>query len=203
MAAAAKGGQVPKIDAPTVVEHHARQRAALLRAAEEILADGGIEALTLAAVGRAAGLARSSVYQYFDSAPALIAALVEDLLPRSVEHLTAVSAQAGGPRAQVEAFVVAALRTATAPTHRALAVLATAALPAECSARLAELHGDQLAPLRAALSDLAVPDPGLTATLLMGVVQAAAVAVEAGQPLDAVVRRTLAIVRGAVDAATD
>ncbi|MCV2395199.1 TetR family transcriptional regulator [Actinotalea sp. M2MS4P-6] len=186
---------MPKIDAPTVVEHHARRRAALLHAAAEIVADGGLDALTLAAAGRATGLARSSVYQYFDSTPALIAAMVEDLMPRSGHELAVVTARAGDPRAQVEAFVAAALRTATDPTHRALAALGTASLPPECAARVAELHRDQEAPLRAALAELPVPDPELTAALLLGTVQGAVRAVESGRSLDEVTRRTLAVVR--------
>ena len=61
---------MPRIDAPTVAEHHAQRRAALLAAAEELLAEQGVEAVTPAAVGARAGLARSSVYQYFSSSPA-------------------------------------------------------------------------------------------------------------------------------------
>ncbi|MDO8106368.1 TetR/AcrR family transcriptional regulator [Isoptericola sp. b441] len=193
---------MPKIDAPTVAEHHRLRRAALLRAAQELVATGGLESLTLTAVGRAAGLARSSVYQYFDSPAALIAALVEDLMPRSAEHL-ASAATPGEPADRVEAFVRAALRTATDPTHRALAELTSGpadAVPEECTARLAELHRDQAAPLRAALVDLDVAEPELTTDLLMGVVQAAVHAVLAGRPLDAVTSRTLAVVHGAISA---
>ena len=58
---------MPKISAPTVAEHRVRQRDALLHAATELLVDGGVSAVTPAAVGAAAGLARPSVYQYFSS----------------------------------------------------------------------------------------------------------------------------------------
>lgn len=51
---------MPKISAPTVAEHRVRQRGALLRAAIELLVDGGVSAVTPAAVSAAAGLARPS-----------------------------------------------------------------------------------------------------------------------------------------------
>ena len=59
--------RMPRISAPTVAQHRMRQRDALLHAATELLVSGGLSAVTPAAVGAAAGLARPSVYQYFSS----------------------------------------------------------------------------------------------------------------------------------------
>lgn len=191
---------VPKIDAPTVAEHHRQRRAALLTAAGDLLADGGLEALTLGAVGSAAGLARSSVYQYFDSTAALIAALVEDLMPRALERLIAETAAAPDPRARVDAFVRSALRTSAEPTHRALSALAHAPLPPECSARVAELHADQQAPLRQALAELGVADPDLETGLVMGLVQAATRALLDGGSLEDVTTQTLSLLHGGLGA---
>jgi len=192
---------MPKIDAPTVAEHHRRRREALLAATERLLAEEGVDGVTLGAVGAQAGLARSSVYQYFDSAPALLAALVEDRMPRSLAQLGADTADAGDPAARVDAFIRSALRTTTDTTHRALSAVADADLPEECAARLAELHLGQQAPLRAALADLGDPDPALTAQLVMGLVDSATRAVERGATLDAVVDRTLALVHSGLGAA--
>ncbi|MGB8020339.1 MAG: TetR family transcriptional regulator, partial [Candidatus Nanopelagicales bacterium] len=80
---------MPRIDAPTVAEHHQMRRAALIAAANDLLATEGVEAVTLGAVGAAAGLARSSVYQYFDSTGSLLAELVEQEVPRATAHLAA------------------------------------------------------------------------------------------------------------------
>ena len=91
---------MPRIDAPTVAEHHARRRAALVAAGADLLASGGVEAVTLGAVGSATGLARSSVYQYFDSAPALLAAVVEEVFPRSTAKLRAAVERAATPEAK-------------------------------------------------------------------------------------------------------
>ena len=70
---------MPQIDAPTVAEHRAQQREALLDAAEAILLDAGHGALTFRALGERTGLARNSIYRYFGSRDDLIAARHEPL----------------------------------------------------------------------------------------------------------------------------
>ena len=186
---------MPRIDAPTVAEHHQMRRAALMAAAGDLLATQGVEAVTLGAVGAAAGLARSSVYQYFDSTGSLLAALVEQELPRATAHLAAVVAREGAPGDRVEAFVKASLRAATDDNHRAMAELGWADLPQECQARLAELHQEQLAPLVDALAELGARDPEITAALIYGLVRAAATTINAGTPRTRVTRETLALIR--------
>ena len=117
-------------------------------------------------------------------------------MPVALEALSGGSAGGGGPVDRVETYVRSALALSTDPTHRALATLAQAPLPPECAARLAELHNGLLAPLRAAMEDLGTPEPHLTATLVMGAVQAASLAVLAGHPTDVVLERTLALLHG-------
>ncbi len=78
---------MPKINAPTVAEHRDQRRAALVHAGRDILASQGADAVTPAAVGAAAGIARSSVYQYFDSSVALLAAIVEESFPNATATL--------------------------------------------------------------------------------------------------------------------
>lgn len=185
---------MPRIDAPTVAEHHGLRRAALVRAATELLATGGVDAVTLGAVGSATGLARSSVYQYFDSAPALLAAVVEDVFPRSTERLRAAVDRAASPRDRIDAYLTTALDLATDPAHLSLYALAGTGLPDECRARITELHEAQLAPLRDAVRGLGVPDPALSTRLVLGVLQAATQAVVAGAPRARVKREVLALV---------
>lgn len=189
---------MPRIDAPTVAEHHQMRRAALMAAAGDLLASQGVESVTLGAVGAAAGLARSSVYQYFDSTGSLLAALVEQEVPRATAHLAAVVAKESEPSAKVEAFVKASLRAATDDKHRAMAELGWSDLPPECQARLAELHQEQLAPLVGALEELGTRDPQITATLIYGLVRTAATAINAGAPRTKVTRETLALMRSGV-----
>ena len=101
---------MPQIDAPTVAEHRAQQREALLDAAEAILLESGHGALTFRALGERTGLARNSIYRYFTSRDDLIAALCERDMPRWLDELETAMAPPTGPDARVAAFVSTQLR---------------------------------------------------------------------------------------------
>lgn len=171
---------MPKIDAPTLAEHHARRRAALLEAATDMLAEGRADAINLATVGAAAGLARSSVYQYFDSTSDLLVAVIEDAFPRATSQLLAAVRRSGTPGEQVDAYVRASLRAATEDSHRSISNLAAAGLPDTARRRVAELHREQQEPLVRALTELGVPDPQLRAQLVLGALAAASRAINHG-----------------------
>ncbi|MGW5064205.1 hypothetical protein ACWEQ2_44275 [Streptomyces sp. NPDC004096] len=58
-----------------------------------------------------------------------------------------------------------------------------------------ELHLEQVEPFRAAVRQLGVPEPALTADLIAGMLHTALTAAEHGTSLDTVTERTLALVR--------
>ncbi|MDN4642819.1 TetR/AcrR family transcriptional regulator [Arthrobacter sp. PsM3] len=185
---------MPKISAPTVAEHRVRQRSALLEAATELLVSGGVNAVTPAAVGAAAGLARPSVYQYFSSGADILAAVIEDAFPRANARLALALDAVSGPAERLDEYVRVTLLLANEGAHRPAAALAAAQLPKECLARLDELHREQTAPFMQALQELGVPELLITAQLLGGVLEAAMAAVESGASVDTVTERTLALV---------
>ncbi|MDN2495316.1 TetR family transcriptional regulator [Nocardia sp. 852002-20019_SCH5090214] len=59
----------------------ARSRARLIDAATELLAEGGVDAVTIDAVIRRAGVARATLYRHFGSGTELLAAAFQQLLP--------------------------------------------------------------------------------------------------------------------------
>jgi AcrR family transcriptional regulator len=191
---------MPKINAATVAEHRARQREALIQAAIDILLREGTAAVTPAAVGARASLARSSVYQYFDSSAALLATIVEEAFRRSDEALAGAMAEAAGPLERAEAYFRESLRLGAQGAHRPAAVLMGADLPAACRERLMELHLRQVAPFRAAVREIGVPDPELTADLLAGMLHSALSSVERGAALEAVTGRALELVHRCLSA---
>ena len=67
---------MPKIQAPTVALHRELRRQQLMAAAMELALSNGAEAISVAAVANKAGLARSSIYEYFASSADLVADLV-------------------------------------------------------------------------------------------------------------------------------
>ena len=124
---------MPQIDAPTVAEHRAQQREALLDAAEAILLADGHSALTFRALGARTGLARNSIYRYFSSRDDLIAALCERDMPRWLEDLEAAMAAADGPDERVAAFVSTQLRLVAQGSHRMAELLGDAPLGPPCA----------------------------------------------------------------------
>lgn len=192
---------MPRISAPTVAEHRARKRSALLTAATELLLTQGVAAVTPAAVGAAAGLARSSVYQYFGSSAELVAAIVEEAFPPWNAAIRGAMSRADTPAGRIEAYFRETLRLTAEGAHRTAGALAGAELPAACRERIVELHREQAAPFVEALRDLGVSDRDLTARLLGGLLEAAMRAVDTGAPPRTVTRRTLALVRGALELA--
>src|SRR5690606_10197433 len=117
---------MPRSDAPTLAEHRRRQRAALLSAATELLVTQGVKAVTPAAVGAAAGLARSSVYQYFGSGAAIVAAIIEDAFPRANEAMAAALAGLTDPLEIMATYVRETIRLAAQGAHRPAAALRAA-----------------------------------------------------------------------------
>ena len=57
----------PKIQAATIVEQRAMRQRQLIDAALAIALESGAANITVAAVAQRAGLARSSIYEYFSS----------------------------------------------------------------------------------------------------------------------------------------
>lgn len=191
---------MPKIAAPTLAEHHARQRQALLEAAVEILETEGVAALVPGAVGRRAGLARSSVYQYFGSGAEIVAAVVEEAFPAANAALAAALDGVEDPLARLDTYVATTLRLGAAGAHRVAAALSAAELPGPCLARLHQLHQEQAEPLRDAIAHLGVPDPELTSRLVGGVVQSALREVESGREVEATIVGVLDLIHAGVGA---
>ncbi|MFF0491949.1 TetR/AcrR family transcriptional regulator [Nocardia sp. NPDC003482] len=66
----------------------ARSRAKLLEAAAELVAAGGLEAITIDAVTRKSNVARTTLYRHFDTVVHLRLATLEHMLPPVVEAPT-------------------------------------------------------------------------------------------------------------------
>ncbi|MEU6037409.1 helix-turn-helix domain-containing protein [Actinomadura sp. NPDC047616] len=165
---------MPRISEPTVAQHRARQLRTLLDAGRALVAEEGPERLSLAALARRVGLSRPSLYEYFRSRDDLVAAIVEDELPR---WAAAVEQALAGPAdlvAKVEAYVRAQLEMMTDGRHAAAVALAEHALAEPARERIRDGHAQLLRPLVTALADGGVPDPQLRAALVQGIVDAAA-----------------------------
>ena len=83
---------------PTTAQyHHGDLRAACLRAALELLEEGGTRALSLRAVARRAGVAPSAPYRHYADRDALVSAVSAVGYRRLAEYLAAASPAPGTP----------------------------------------------------------------------------------------------------------
>lgn len=188
---------MPRIEAPTVAEHHALRRAAIVGAAVDLLARDGVGGVTPAAVAAAAGLARSSIYLYFPSTGALVGAGVEETFRRSLAALKEAMAGARTPGERIAAYVDGSL-TAAIAGHQPMATYVAADLPPDCLDRVVDLHRELGAPLVKALQDKGVRDALGVSGLISGVISAGATQVNRGERTSTVQARVQHFVTNAL-----
>lgn len=181
---------MPKINAATLAEHRARQRAALLDAARDLLLEGGYPALSFAALAERTGLARPTVYTYFSTKDEVVVALCEAELPLVAAEIDAAVRRAATPRERIAAFIRAQLRAAR--QRRIAHALANAPLSHEARERILRLHHDLVPSAAPLFADLGHPHPALAARLLQGLINTAVTAMDAGEPPGRVTRVTIA-----------
>jgi len=183
---------VPKIAAPTVAEHRAAQLRALLDAARELIREDG-RGLTLAAVAARAGLARSSIYQYFRSREEMLDAVVADVVPRWSARITAAVAGAASHQDAIVAYARENLLLVAEGEHAVVAALRAEASREVLAQQSATMHATILVALVRTLEKLGVSDEGRSAELVNAVVLAAARQVEAGEDAEVTLVRVRAV----------
>ncbi len=156
---------MPRINAATVAEHRALQRRAVLDAARDLLAETG-QAPSLAEVGKRAGLARSSVYEYARSRDDLMAAVVADVFPGWADRIRTAIAQAPTPAEKVWAYVESNVAFFSGSEQRVARALGSVVDPAILHGPMQEFHTALQEPLREALRDLGDPAPDAVADLV-------------------------------------
>ncbi|PRI12131.1 TetR/AcrR family transcriptional regulator [Leucobacter massiliensis] len=174
---------MPKINAATVAEHRAQQERHLLRVAHAFLEETG-RAPSMAELAERAGLARSSVYHYFGSSEALLAALVRDVFPRWAERITGAMAAAPDAGARVLAYAVENLRLVHEGAHAVASALSALTPEDAIDAESSRMHLAIREPLIDALTELGVAEPESVGELVNAVVHAATRLLESGSSFE-------------------
>ena len=86
---------MPRIRATSIDEHKALTRSSLLSSAKQLIADAGTAEIPLGEIALAAGVGRTTLYDYFADRDDLIATLVEDELPGVIDELIATASRSG------------------------------------------------------------------------------------------------------------
>lgn len=99
--------------------HHGDLRQALLYAARELLDKGGVEAVTVRAVAREAGVAHSAPANHFKDRAALLAALAASIFEELAVEIEKAPGMSSGPlRARLHAMAEVIIRYALQYPHR-------------------------------------------------------------------------------------
>lgn len=177
-------------------EHRIRQREAIVREAESILLAEGAASVTPAAIGRAVGLARSSVYEYFPSTGDLLAEVARRAITEWSVELGAQIEPAGRGWPRLETYVRASLDLVQQGKHEIADRLAGFDFTPPQMQHFMAQHDLLSSPLPEILGDLAVTDIRLTGGLVQGLVDAASRHVRAGADSGDVTARVMALLRG-------
>jgi AcrR family transcriptional regulator len=182
---------MPKIDAPTLAEHREKQLAVLLSAAHDAFIERGFADTTFADVAGRAGLARSSVYEYFSSKDDLLVAVCRAEMPVMVERLQRAMARARSPREKVATWIRVQLSMVAAGEHRLGAIMAAVEVTGDLRSDIDGLHDDLTGPLVEALAGMGWKHEHLTAALVQGIVEAGASRILAGESSRVVTRQAV------------
>jgi len=95
---------------------------AILRAALTLFTEQGFQAARIADVARAAGVAKGTVYLYFDSKEALLKALIASHTAPPLEHVSALIENHEGSAEELLRKAIAMLRSEVLETDRRLVI---------------------------------------------------------------------------------
>lgn len=163
-----------------VVRKLAARHDAIVAAACEVAAEGGMAAVQIAPVAERAGIATGTVYRYFPSKTELVAALVAVLAEREMAALESAANAAPGPLSALAAAIATFAARALANRRLAFALIAEPVEPeidrARASYRQA-LAAEVEKLIRRALDAGRLPDQdaALAAAALLGALIAALV----------------------------
>lgn len=120
-----------------VKERLAQNRAAIVRAARELIAEGGLRKARIGPVATRAGLSTGAVYRYFPSKDDLFVGVLRDAVRHEIAILEAIARGPGDARARLRAAVESFVRRALEGPHLSYAFIAE---PADARMEAARLR---------------------------------------------------------------
>ncbi|NKF22141.1 TetR/AcrR family transcriptional regulator [Solimonas marina] len=117
-------------------ERLSENRARILAAARQLVAEGGFRAASITAVARVSGLSTGAIYRYFPSKSVLFVEVLTSAVAHECEILTAIVDGDGSARERLRAAVASFARRALKGPHLAFAFIAEPADPDVEAARI-------------------------------------------------------------------
>ena len=180
---------MPRISAATVAEHRLAQRKALLKAAAELVVSEGAAAVTPTSVAERAGMARTSVYDYFPSREDLLVAVALDAFEQWGRDLIAYldGVPAGLPR--LRRYIDATMGMAADGRHMLATAFGGIELSPESAREIAAMHDGLQGPLVDVITEAGFDDPVADAPYVQALISAGVVRVAHGEPADEAAER--------------
>jgi len=183
---------MPRINTINLVQQREWRRSQLINAAAAIALESGSEAITVSAVAQRAGLARTSVYEYFGSSAELVADLIIEELSGFTKVLVQAVEPTEDPEAAIASWINSALLYIADGRHLLAKALSATSLPINRSAEIGAAHRALLAPLSKALTEIGVSDLNYSLSMIQSVTDAATKRIEAGSSSNLEISKTTA-----------
>lgn len=169
---------MPKISAPSVAEHVARQEQRVFDTAIELFMQHGYASVSFGEIAEAVGLARNSLYRYFPSKADILTRWFHRELERRLERSAQILDRDQPAMELIAAWVDDQLDYAARPEHALMASMGQYEPgPAnEIRSEIFGVHSRLLAPLLPILARAGVADDAVSATgaLIGGLILSAA-----------------------------
>jgi len=178
----------PKIQAATVVEQRQMRQRQLIDAALSIALESGAANITVAAVAKRAGLARSSMYEYFSSSADLIADLVIEELALYQKRLAHAVKETQDPYQHIELWIAEALQYVVDGRHMLIKSLNAATIPEFRRDEISQGHRNLMTTISAPLQDIGLTDIRGAMSYLQNTIEAASVRIESGSDFELEIR---------------
>jgi AcrR family transcriptional regulator len=178
----------PKIQAATVVEQRQMRQRQLIDAALSIALESGAANITVAAVAKRAGLARSSMYEYFSSSADLIADLVIEELALYQKRLAQAVKGTEDPYQHIELWIAAALQYVVDGRHMLIKSLNAAAIPEFRRDEISQGHRNLMTTISAPLQEIGLTDIRGAMSYLQNTIEAASIRIESGSDSELEIR---------------
>ena len=170
----------PKIQAATIVEQRAMRQRQLIDAALAIALESGAASITVGAVAQRAGLARSSIYEYFSSSADLIADLVIEELALYQKRLSHAVIGTQDPYQHIELWIAEALQYVVDGRHMLVKSLNAATIPEFRRDEISQGHRNLMTTISAPLQEIGLTDIRGAMSYLQNTIEAASVRIESG-----------------------
>ena len=170
----------PKIQEATIREQRQMRQRQLMDAALSLAMEDGVGSVTVSAVAKRAGLARSSIYEYFASSADLIADLVMEEMAYYNKRLLKAVNNVEDPFEYISLWIEEALQYVVDGRHLLVKSLNTVTTPSYRKADIAQGHRDLMGTIIKPLSEIGLPDVKLGLAYVQATIDVASVRIESG-----------------------